>query len=356
MFRNAWLCSAFYCLSLFSTPPDFGPWGMSFFKYFGPFVSPMSMLVEGRGSTKAAFTVFATGMEMGAPVDAVNGLTILRDKHGFPIHGIWIETQHIRYSPSEIRELIALGNAAGFHTMVRVPIGDRRDLQGYLDTGVGGIIVPVTETIEQVEEAINHTYYGAWREAGFSPDLLNLQDLSQPHLASIDRNKILAFMVESVQAVDRIDQLLGRAAKLCDKYKIDRRHIVFWMGPYDLKLNRYRIQGFVGDETALSKYAEESIAVVAAAVKKNGFTMGGHMPTLQVGRTRIEKNDFRIFTIPGAADSAYNPTVPSTGGLFGNATDTERAFFTQKPRFEPAERTLLGQVLGCMGDLLTGSD
>ncbi|MEZ4751148.1 MAG: hypothetical protein R3B54_11175 [Bdellovibrionota bacterium] len=121
--------------------------------------------------------------------------------HGYPIHGLWIETQHIRFSPAEVLNLVALENAAGFHTLVRTPSHARTDIQGYLDTGAGGLIIPVTDDPNQIREAFAHTFYSAWREAGFSPDLGNLQAMAPEQLDRVDHSKVLAFMVESVAAV-----------------------------------------------------------------------------------------------------------------------------------------------------------
>lgn len=356
---RCWLCLLMLCCSLLLSPAhagqERGPWGMTFMGYFRQLISPMAMLLEGRGPTRAAFTIFATGMEVRSPAETINGLTILRDKHGFPIHGLWIETQHIRFSPMEIMPLVTMANAAGFHTMVRVPVGDRRDIQGYLDTGAGGLIVPVTETAAQIDEAFKHTFYGAMREAGYGPDLQLLQDVSTPHLNRVDETKVLAFMIESVKGVENIEELVQTAGNLCDHYHIRRRHIVFWMGPFDLKLNRMRLLGTEGGEQVIKAYADKAVADVSQVVRQNGFTMGGHMPNLEVGKHLLEHHEFSIFTIAGASDSAYNPNpdVPSTAALFGRATAEQRLPFVKAPTFTSEESKRVDLVMGCMRQMLT---
>jgi 2-keto-3-deoxy-L-rhamnonate aldolase RhmA len=303
-------------------------WGNGFFSTLKGIVDPVPMILQGRAPIKAAFTVFATGAEVRAPVETIRGLSLLRDVHGFPIHGIWIETQHIRFSPSEIQALVAHGRDAGFHTLVRVPSERRADIQGYIDTGVEGIVIPVTETAEQVEQAFQHTFYASQREAGFSPDLGNLQTTSAEQLKKVDQRKLLAFMIESVAGVDGIQKMVSKATSLFDGAGIPRKHGIFWMGPYDLKRDLSRREPKKDGEA----YVAEAMEKVAAAVKSAGFSMGGHMPTLSAGVERVSKLSFNIFTIAGAADSAYNPTVPTTGGLFKNATEAERTALLQPPK------------------------
>ncbi|MEZ4751147.1 MAG: hypothetical protein R3B54_11170 [Bdellovibrionota bacterium] len=70
------------------------------------------------------------------------------------------------------------------------------------------------------------------------------------------------------------------------------------------------------------------------------------MPRLETGKQYIEESGFRIFTIAGAADSAYNPGVPSTAQLF-KVDEAERAFFLKPPRLTFEEFSAITATLDC---------
>lgn len=342
--RRLALVFAFLSVPAFAPPPNL--WGMDFFEGVGTAVKPVPMILEGRGPTHSAFFVFGTGVEVVAPAQAVQGWRLLREL-GLPIHGVWIEQQHIRHAPQDLVPLIELAHGAGMHTMVRIPAATVDHIQGYIDTGVKGIVIPVVENAAQIRVTLEHSYFKARRQAGFAPDLKFLQDLSAERQAGIDAEKVVAFMIESVDGVERIETLVAEAAKVCDEYGLDGRHVVFWLGPYDGRLDKFRHAGRKLSDDDLLKWWQGALPAVAKAVADRGFRLGGHMADLVLGRDLRAAHGLRIFTVAGAGDALTNPRLKTAGQIFYNAEDGPRLDFLRPAEMTDAEVVLLEEQLQC---------
>lgn len=315
---------------------EFGPWGMAFFENVRGFVSPLPMILEQRGPARAGFTLLATGVEIRAHEETIRMMKHLRDIDKFPIHGLWIENQHIRFSPSEVQPLVSLANEAGFHTIVRIPDESRVSIQGYLGIGAKGLVIPMTESPKQIKEAFDNVYYGGWREIGLEPDSSNLRANSADDYAAVDREKILAFMIESVAGVAHIESLAREAAKLANQYGVDKSHIVFWLGPFDAKKNHQRLKKASPQET--ERWWKSSVKTISKEASLNGISMGGNVYTLEEGISMVTDHQFRIFSISGVGGSFGNPRVPSTGRFFLNSSGDQRRSLLKKPVLVQSER------------------
>lgn len=319
-----------------SNEEAFGPWGMDFFEEVKGFVSPLPMILEQRGPSKAGFTLLATGAEIRASEETVRMMKHLRDIDRLPIHGLWIENQHIRFSPSEVQPLVALANEAGFHTIVRIPDESRVSIQGYLGIGAKGLVIPMIESPKQIKEAFDNAYYGGWREIGLEPDSSNLRANTADDYAAVDREKILAFMIESVAGMAQIESLAREAAKLADQFGVDRSHIVFWLGPFDAKKNHQRLKKASSQET--EKWWKASVQKISKEASSKGISMGSNVYTLEEGISMMTEHQFRIFSISGMSGSFGNPRVPSTGRFFLNTSNDQRRFLLKKPVLALSER------------------
>lgn len=342
-----------YALDRLSSSSEevFGPWGMAFFEEVRGFVSPLPMILEQRGPSKAGFTLLATGAEIRASEETVRMMKHLRDIDKLPIHGIWIENQHIRFSPSEVQVLVALANEAGFHTIVRSPDESRVSIQGYLGIGAKGLVIPMVESPRQIKEAFDNVFYGGWREIGLEPDSSNLRANSADNYAAVDREKILAFMIESFAGVAHIEALAREAAKLADQYGVDKSHIVFWLGPFDAKKNHQRLKKASGLET--EKWWQASVQKISKEASSKGISMGSNVYTLEEGISMMTEHQFRIFSISGMTGSFGNPRVPSTGRFFLNTSNDQRRFLLKKPVLAQFERERISERVTKLNAILS---
>ncbi len=76
------------------------------------------------------------------------------------------------------------------------------------------------------------------------------------------------------------------------------------------------------------------------------------MASLSVGDKLVAQHDFRIFTIPGVADSAFNPSAVPTAKLFKEADDAIRGRFRNPLRLSEGERAALTAAQVCLGQVI----
>ncbi|PSP73367.1 aldolase [Halobacteriales archaeon QS_3_64_16] len=137
-----------------------------------------------------------------------------------------IDTEHTPLSLETVTELVRAIEAAPGETeaMVRVPWNDPVSLKRVLDTGVGGVMVPMVDTAEQAREALEATRYppegerrmAAGRAAGYGLDFENYVERANEEIATIVQIESERGVenAEEIAAVEGIDALFVGPADL----------------------------------------------------------------------------------------------------------------------------------------------
>jgi len=152
-----------------------------------------------------------------------------------------IDNEHAPYSRTETADWMAKLTEMGICPFIRVPNRSPHHVLMALDGGAQGVIVPYVETPEQVRETVWAAKFrplqGRMLEeaaAGRFPS-----EETRLYLEELNRNNLLFISVESVAAVERVEELL--AVKGVDGVLI---------GSYDLSIqlglpNQYQSEAFV---------------------------------------------------------------------------------------------------------------
>ena len=164
------------------------------------------------------------------------------------------------HAPLSILEWQRLMQAVGGRcaNVLRVPSLSERDVKKALDIGADGIIVPMVNTVEQAQQAVNWSKYpprgqrgvGLARAQGYGLDFAD-------YMASANDRTALIIQAEHIDAVDNIDDIA----------RVEGIDAVF-IGPYDLSASMGKT-GEVGDAEVVA-----AIDRVRQACQKNNIALG----------------------------------------------------------------------------------
>jgi 2-keto-3-deoxy-L-rhamnonate aldolase RhmA len=120
---------------------------------------------------------------------------------------LWIEMQHSPLTYSEVATMIRAcpGPAIPF---IRVPDANEGDIQKAVDIGALGIIVPMVDTIEKIENAIKFAMYpplGKRSQGGGQYGTL----WGRGYRQAANDNIMIVAMIENPQGVEIVDRIAG---------------------------------------------------------------------------------------------------------------------------------------------------
>lgn len=169
-----------------------------------------------------------------------------------------IDMEHSTISLSEAQRIIAASQSEGIPCFPR-PVSHSNDwFKPLSDSGADGFIIPTVETVEDVNNIINHIKYPPIGKRTYGLNRAQKYGFnSKKYFNNWNESSIIIIQIESINAVNNID-------KLIEFDSIDGVMI----GPYDLSgsLN-------VAGETSHPLVIEASEKVIQAC-KKNGKSCG----------------------------------------------------------------------------------
>jgi 4-hydroxy-2-oxoheptanedioate aldolase len=118
------------------------------------------------------------------------------------------------HNPIDIRTLAQMFGtiaAAGVAPMVRIPWNTPENFKRVLDSGAAGIVVPMVNSKEEAERAVEATRFpprGA-RSVGAGLAALRFSTSGGEYLRHADDEILLVLQIEHIQAVEHCDEILG---------------------------------------------------------------------------------------------------------------------------------------------------
>ena len=204
---------------------------------------------------------------------------------------VTIDLEHTVITTREAEEMIRVIDLGGSVPLVRLSSNDSVQIKRMMDAGASGVIVPMVNSLEDVERAVSAVHYpekgtrgvGLARAQGYGTTF-------QGNLDWLKNEAVIIVQIEHINAVENIEAILS-----CDD--VDG----YIIGPYDLSAS----MGLHGqfehpDIVAVLKKIRE----VGAALKKSG---GLHIvePNPEELRSRIKEGfqflaysvDFRMLDV-----------------------------------------------------------
>ena len=125
---------------------------------------------------------------------------------------VFIDTEHTPHDRNTVSWLCGAFAALDMAPVVRIPAPDPYQAQMTLDGGAHGIIAPYVETPEQVKALGGAVKFGPLKGEKLAAALdgeSELEDELSEYLAQRNASKALFINIESVPALERLDELLG---------------------------------------------------------------------------------------------------------------------------------------------------
>ncbi len=142
---------------------------------------------------------------------------------------VFIDTEHIPLGRAELSGMCHTYQALGLTPIVRIPSPDPYRASQVIDDGAKGVIVPYIENVQQVRDLVGAVKYRPLKGEKLQ-DVLNgktkLSDDMKAFLGKFNRGNICIANIESVPALEKLDELLS----------IEGLDGVF-IGPHDLSIS-----------------------------------------------------------------------------------------------------------------------
>ncbi len=194
---------------------------------------------------------------------------------------LWLEWQHGGWSEPTLSAALSCFIGTGTAPIVRIPGLDPLCIGRVLDLGALGIVVPMVETAEQCEQAVQAAKFpprGGRSATGFRNALQGDNDFF--HYVEHANDEILVIvMVETPTGVGNVREMMAVPDVDC-----------VLIGPYDLSRS-------VGAASIEEDLVQDLVAEVADASKETGVAAGYVTASVEQAKHRVDQG-FR-FVNPG---------------------------------------------------------
>lgn len=180
---------------------------------------------------------------------------------------LWIDTEHTALDYGVLQNHLIAAKAAGVPSIVRIPWNDPILAKRVLEQGPDGILFPMVNTPEELDQAMKSTLYPPEGFRGFGPQRAarwGLRDTDEV-IASLNRDLIRIVQIETVTAVHNLKEMAKNPYVDC-----------FVFGPCDLSGSINQLNKVFDKDT--SDLIDEAVATLKAAGKSVGVSTGSDDP------------------------------------------------------------------------------
>jgi 4-hydroxy-2-oxoheptanedioate aldolase len=195
------------------------------------------------------------------------------------VHAVTVDMQHGMLGFADALAMLQAISATPATPLVRVPALDPPAIMHLLDAGAYGVICPMISTPEQAAQLVSACRYPPTGKRSFGPSRGLLYG-GADYIAQADRTVMVIPMIETAEAVARIDEIL-------DVDGID----MIYVGPNDLA---FELDGHAGHPRPKS---EAALLEVLNAATRHGIPAGIFCGSGDEARKRAQQG-FRLVT-PG---------------------------------------------------------
>lgn len=125
---------------------------------------------------------------------------------------IFYDCEHGILTYEQLHDLMVMGNAMNFPSIVRVPQLSRSDVSKILDYGASGVMVPMIETKEQAQQLVNWSKYpplGKRSYSGGANTHYAAGGNHEHHMKEMNAQTISIVQIETVTGVMNIHEILS---------------------------------------------------------------------------------------------------------------------------------------------------
>jgi 2-keto-3-deoxy-L-rhamnonate aldolase RhmA len=136
---------------------------------------------------------------------------IVTDAMAAALDFIWIDLEHSAMSPEAMRGHLLAARARNVAALVRVPASGTAFIKPVLDSGAEGIIVPQVANAAEVRQVVDDCRYPPQGRRGYGARIPADygRERGAAYAARANRDIFVAVMVESVEALDDLDNIVA---------------------------------------------------------------------------------------------------------------------------------------------------
>ena len=181
---------------------------------------------------------------------------------------LWIDMEHIATDFHDMEQHLIAAKAAGTPCLVRVTWNDIPNIKRVLEAGPDGIVVPMVNSVEEAQRAIDTCIYPPEGKRGFGPcrAVRYGLDNTQEYIDSKSKELCRFLQVETKDAVENMEEV-------CRIPYVDG----FVIGPMDLS-GSVGALGHAREDAVTNELIETAIRKAHAAGKPIGFSTGTDDP------------------------------------------------------------------------------
>lgn len=173
---------------------------------------------------------------------------------------VTIDMEHGSMSTSQLPDLFRALESGGTLPLVRLAHGHLKDAKDALDAGAGGIIIPMIESPEQLQDIVRHSCWPPEGVRGVGFSRANLYGKYFDSYRDEARNPLIIAQIEHIRAVNDIEAIL----------KVPGLDAII-IGPYDLSASMNLTAEFTHPDFI------EALDTILAACKQLKKAAGVHI-------------------------------------------------------------------------------
>ncbi|MDQ1370521.1 MAG: 4-hydroxy-2-oxoheptanedioate aldolase [Acidimicrobiaceae bacterium] len=123
---------------------------------------------------------------------------------------LWIDTEHTAITLADAVAMLQVTNGSNVSTVIRVPWNDKTLIKRALDIGPDAILVPLINTAEEAEAAVQAMKYPPAGERGAGLGRAQAYGMQMgPYLQTANDEVMFIAQIEHVTAIEHIDEIVG---------------------------------------------------------------------------------------------------------------------------------------------------
>ena len=191
---------------------------------------------------------------------------------------IALDMEHGSMSPHILPDIFRALELGGTLPMVRLAQGSMQDIKEALDSGAGGLIIPMVESAKQLNEIIRHSCWPPSGNRGIAFSRANLYGKNFDNYFKEAQSPLLIAMIETKKGLINLEKILS--VKGLDGILI---------GPYDLSASL----GITGNFT--NKKFINAIKKILNLAKKYNVAVGIHIINPSITDLKLRINEGYTF-------------------------------------------------------------
>ena len=193
-----------------------------------------------------------------------------------------LDCEHGAFDYSDISKIVTTAKLCGIKVIIRIPDNSRRDIIRFMDMGATGLLLPMTNTAEDIKQVVRYAKYQPIGQRGISTmrahTLYNPPKVTDYMPAANDYTEIYA-QIETASGVQNIAEILA----------VEGVHGCL-IGPNDLSADYGCLENTSAPEIL------NAIKMVAKECKKQG-KLGGIITANKTYIQCAEENGLEMFSI-----------------------------------------------------------